>query len=266
MTILFAFFVLLFAYQKTTISLAGRVQKSQGTQADVQLQAKTAAQVPGTSELTAQPATLEATQVAVSAMKSQALAQAVSRDLGSESRPSKDSVSAVTTAASPPTTGMDPFVGAARLAWAQSGQSISVALRKATEGKQVEVVSLGREVRLEVSEAILFDPASADLSRSGSGLLDEVVPILREQTGIVFVEGHTDNTPIANSRFPSNWELSTARATEVTRYLISQGIASERLRAVGLADTHPRADNETYEGRARNRRVSLVLDTEPSNS
>ncbi|MBI5040253.1 MAG: OmpA family protein [Gammaproteobacteria bacterium] len=65
--------------------------------------------------------------------------------------------------------------------------------------------------------------------------------------------------PIQTARFPSNWELSSTRATEVTRRLIERGIAPARVRAVGFADTHPRADNASVEGRARNRRVSLVL-------
>jgi chemotaxis protein MotB len=73
------------------------------------------------------------------------------------------------------------------------------------------------------------------------------------------VEGHTDNTPIATQKFPSNWELSSSRATSVARYLISQGVAANRLRAIGYADTKPKVENIKDEDRARNRRVSITF-------
>ena len=76
----------------------------------------------------------------------------------------------------------------------------------------------------------------------------------------IIVEGHTDNVPISSAQFPSNWELSTARATTVVRYLISQGVNRARLEAVGYADLHSVATNATATGRARNRRVEIVLE------
>ena len=114
-------------------------------------------------------------------------------------------------------------------------------------------------VNLEISDSILFTPASAALTASGAQLLDELAATLKAHPYNLSVEGHTDNVPIKTARYPSNWELSSSRATEVTRRLIDRGIAAERVRAVGYADTHPRADNATAEGKARNRRVSLVL-------
>jgi len=114
-------------------------------------------------------------------------------------------------------------------------------------------------VNLEISDSILFTPASAALTASGALLLDELAATLKAHPYNLSVEGHTDNVPIQTARYPSNWELSSSRATEVTRRLIDRGIAAERVRAVGYADTHPRADNATAEGKARNRRVSLVL-------
>ncbi|MGZ4266752.1 MAG: OmpA/MotB family protein, partial [Solirubrobacteraceae bacterium] len=75
----------------------------------------------------------------------------------------------------------------------------------------------------------------------------------------ITVEGHTDNVPISSSQYPSNWELSTDRATTVVRYLIAKGVNRERLGAVGYADLHPIASNATTAGRARNRRVEIVL-------
>ena len=73
------------------------------------------------------------------------------------------------------------------------------------------------------------------------------------------MEGNTDNVPIASSQFPSNWELSTARATTIVRYLIAHGVAAPRLGAAGYADLHPVATNRTAAGRALNRRVDIVL-------
>jgi chemotaxis protein MotB len=89
--------------------------------------------------------------------------------------------------------------------------------------------------------------------------LDELAVLFQKQPGLISVEGHTDNQPIANDRFPSNWELSAGRASRVTRYLIDQGVMPEHIQTVGYADTRPRASNDTEEGRRQNRRVSLVI-------
>lgn len=126
-------------------------------------------------------------------------------------------------------------------------------------GTRIEVTTHQDSINLEISDNILFEPGSATLKPIGQQLLDELAALLVNQTYSVSVEGHTDNIPIETLRFASNWELSSTRATNVTRYLIVRGITASRLRAVGYADTRPRADNTTAEDRARNRRVSLVL-------
>ena len=90
-------------------------------------------------------------------------------------------------------------------------------------------------------------------------MLDELAALLAAQDYTVSIEGHSDNVPFMNAHFASNWELSATRATNVTRYLIARGIAAVRLRAIGYADTQPRADNASVQGKARNRRVALVL-------
>ncbi|MBI3343870.1 MAG: OmpA family protein [Gammaproteobacteria bacterium] len=126
-------------------------------------------------------------------------------------------------------------------------------------GTRIEVTAHPDSVNLEISDNILFEPGSATLKPLGRQLLDELAALLVNQNYSVSVEGHTDNIPIENLRFASNWELSSTRATNVTRYLIVRGITAGRLRAIGYADTHPRTDNATAEGRAHNRRVSLVL-------
>lgn len=84
--------------------------------------------------------------------------------------------------------------------------------------------------------------------------------MLRESPHPIAVHGHTDAVPIHSVRYPSNWELSGARAGSVVRYFEANGIDKQRLRAVGFADTRPLADNDSAEGRASNRRVELVLE------
>ena len=125
---------------------------------------------------------------------------------------------------------------------------------------QVRVAEVAEGVYLEVNDNILFALGSAELKNEGAALLDDLAQLLLEQSGIISVEGHTDDRPIATSRFPSNWELSSGRATTVTRYLIGKGLDRERMRAVGYADTRPLASNSTTEGRARNRRVALIVE------
>ena len=116
------------------------------------------------------------------------------------------------------------------------------------------------KVNLIINDSILFLPGDTTLSETGGQLLDELALMLRSKPWFILVEGHTDGEPIATPRFPSNWELSTARATKVTRRLIARGINSKRLSAIGYADTRP-LDNA---GKAGNRRVALVLSQPPS--
>ena len=130
--------------------------------------------------------------------------------------------------------------------------------------QHVELLNRAGAVSIEISDNILFGLASAALSSEGRQLLNELAVVLGTLPYELSVEGHTDNVPISSSRFPSNWELSSARAAMATRALIEQGIAADRLRAVGYGDTRPLMDNLTSEGRAKNRRVSFVLHVEES--
>ncbi|MCO7247777.1 OmpA family protein [Halomonas sp. Mc5H-6] len=126
-------------------------------------------------------------------------------------------------------------------------------------------VSQGQEgVTLRINDNLLFDSGRAQLTGQGRDLVDSLVEVLSAFDGQVSVEGHTDNVPISTSRFPSNWELSSARAIAVVRHLDSQGLEVDRMRAVGYADTQPIASNATAQGRAANRRVELVLRQPPT--
>jgi chemotaxis protein MotB len=124
---------------------------------------------------------------------------------------------------------------------------------------RVEVSVQSDVINLIISDNILFTPASAALTASGRDVLDDLAATLKALPYALSVEGHTDNVPIQTAQYPSNWELSAARATMVTRHLIEQGVDAERIRAIGYADTRARADNGSAEGKARNRRVSFVL-------
>ncbi|MCG5499815.1 OmpA/MotB family protein [Ectothiorhodospira lacustris] len=129
--------------------------------------------------------------------------------------------------------------------------------------EDVDVLTTPGQVELRMREGILFASGRAELLGEGVALLSRLAPIFGPEVARVTVEGHTDNVPIATERFPSNWELSVARATVVVRHLISEGVAPERLQASGFADTKPVSDNDTLQGRAQNRRVSLVLQMAP---
>ena len=111
-----------------------------------------------------------------------------------------------------------------------------------------------------LTDQLLFASGQATLQPAGFPLLNEVAQLLNvDKSHPITVEGHTDNVPISSSQYPSNWELSTDRATTVVRYLIAKGVNRGRLGAVGYADLHPIAGNATAAGRARNRRVEIVL-------
>jgi chemotaxis protein MotB len=129
-----------------------------------------------------------------------------------------------------------------------------------THSVQAMITRQGLVVRV-LTDNLLFASGSATLETAGDPLLDEVAGLLKQDTtNPITVEGNTDNQPIHTSQFPSNWELSTARATTVVRYFIGHGVSEQRLGAAGYSDLHPVASNATSAGRARNRRVDIVVD------
>ena len=126
--------------------------------------------------------------------------------------------------------------------------------------KDLDLLLDQNQLRIEVGNEILFPSGSASLSSSGKKLLADLTGLLLDNTLTISVEGHTDDVPISTPRFPSNWELSSLRATAVAHELITLGIAQQRLRVTAYADTRPRMPNDSAANRALNRRVSLVLD------
>ncbi|MCD6727174.1 MAG: OmpA family protein [Solirubrobacteraceae bacterium] len=117
----------------------------------------------------------------------------------------------------------------------------------------------GLVVRLR-TDRVLFATGSADLQPAATPLLARIAGLLRSDFDHpILVEGHTDDVPISESRFPTNWELSGSRAATVVRFLVDHDVPAKRLAATGYGEEHPIDTNATATGRARNRRVELVL-------
>jgi chemotaxis protein MotB len=116
-----------------------------------------------------------------------------------------------------------------------------------------------------LTDDLLFASGQASIEPRAHGLLGEIAQLLNlDETHPISVEGNTDNVPIHSGLYPSNWELSTARASTVVRFLIAHGVGASRLTALGNAEQHPVDSNATAAGRARNRRVEIVMRRIPS--
>ena len=124
---------------------------------------------------------------------------------------------------------------------------------------ETEIGRNGLVIRL-LTDRILFGSGQARLEPASSKLLTEIAGLLvAEVRHPIVVEGHTDSTPIASSQFPTNWELSTTRSTQVVRFLINHRVAARRLQAAGVGAQRPIASNKNESGRSQNRRVEIVL-------
>jgi chemotaxis protein MotB len=114
-------------------------------------------------------------------------------------------------------------------------------------------------IELEMNSELLFLSGEAALSKKAQPVLKEIVQVINALPNAINVEGHTDDIPINNLKFPSNWDLSSARAASVVQAFVKEGVNPTRLSAVGYGEFHPIGDNTTEEGRFKNRRVTLVL-------
>lgn len=125
--------------------------------------------------------------------------------------------------------------------------------------QMIQVSSNELWLQIELKDSILFSSGSADTSDQAQKIFDEIAGILKNYSNPVQVEGFTDNIPIKSMKYPTNWELSTARASAIVKYLASKGVAPERLSAVGYGEYQPVAANDTDQGRAQNRRVAIMI-------
>lgn len=138
-------------------------------------------------------------------------------------------------------------------------ETLNIKMASFVKNGQMTVSQSNRGVTLDINASMLFKPGEAAVQADAVQTLADVAKILSEEDMSIEVEGHTDNLPISNTQFPSNWELSSARASSVVRLFIEQGIVANRLKATGLADNVPIEENSSIEGRARNRRVAVTV-------
>jgi chemotaxis protein MotB len=125
--------------------------------------------------------------------------------------------------------------------------------------QKAKIQQTSRGLIVSISEAGFFAPGDASVSPEANHILATLADSLKDNGTPVRVEGHTDSIPISNSRFSSNWELSTARAATVLQKLIEYGFPPDKLSAAGYGGFQPVADNSTSEGRGQNRRVDIVI-------
>ncbi len=134
-------------------------------------------------------------------------------------------------------------------------------LQPLAEGGQVSVTEGAHGIKVEINAEVLFAPGEADIGPTAANALQAVAQVLATADFPIVIEGHTDNVPINTYRFPSNWELSAVRASSVVRLFVGNGVAPGRLTAAGYGDQRPVAANLTPEGRSRNRRVTLLIES-----
>ncbi|MBD3271703.1 MAG: OmpA family protein [Elusimicrobia bacterium] len=143
-------------------------------------------------------------------------------------------------------------------------QSLVKNMEEEIKSGEIQITQLKDKLSMNILDKIIFPTGQASLSTSGKKVLDRIAKILKDvQDKRILIEGHTDNVPIGpelKKIFPTNWELSATRAINVARYLIERGKVSDRLVSIaGYADNKPIASNKTKEGRAKNRRIEILL-------
>lgn len=145
-----------------------------------------------------------------------------------------------------------------------SQEKLKQEMQAALESKEVTISELQGKLSVNILDRVLFDSGEADLRPEGERILQQVASLISSHTNRqIQVHGHTDNVPIRHSpkgRHATNWELSAARALAAVRFLSEKaGVRPELLSAVGFGEYHPAASNATPEGRARNRRIALII-------
>ena len=131
---------------------------------------------------------------------------------------------------------------------------------KIEQSDGIKYLKDGRGLVIRLNNSILFDAGSAIIRKDSLKTIDEIIETISQIDNNTIVEGHTDSTPIKTDKFPSNWELSTARATNIIAYMIKSGkIKPKRLSAVGYGEYMPIADNTSNDGRLLNRRVDIII-------
>ncbi|QEY15190.1 flagellar motor protein MotD [Cellvibrio sp. KY-GH-1] len=166
-------------------------------------------------------------------------------------------VGEVANAISSVATAVDPSTKSDELS--QISDLVTEKFSQLIDDQMVQVSSNELWLQIELKDSILFSSGSAETSEQAQKIFDEIAAILKGYSNPVQVEGFTDNIPINSAKYPTNWELSSARASAIVKYLTTKGVAPERLSAVGYGEYQPVASNETDVGRAQNRRVAIMV-------
>jgi chemotaxis protein MotB len=139
-------------------------------------------------------------------------------------------------------------------------QDIMQVLAPLVRQGKVRVLETSRGVTVEINDSVLFAPGQARLEPLSVSALEAVAQVLAPSEFPITIEGHTDNVPINTPQFPSNWELSAVRATTVLRLFAEAGVPQDHLTAIGYGEQRSVESNDSVEGRARNRRVTILID------
>lgn len=129
-----------------------------------------------------------------------------------------------------------------------------------SQSNLIKLIKGDKGLIIRVNNKVLFDAGSAEIKPDAEKTLAQIMKVLTKIDNPVIIEGHTDSTPIKNAKYPSNWELSTARATNIISYMVDKsGISPKRLCAVGYGEYKPISDNTSISGRMINRRVDIIV-------
>jgi len=143
----------------------------------------------------------------------------------------------------------------------QMAEQINLAMADLIEAKVIVVRQTPFSIEVEIQTDLLFPSGEAKLSAHAEQILQRLAGVLQGFPNPIRVEGHTDNVPIRSAAYPSNWELSAARAATVVHLLMKTGVAPQRMSVIGMSEYRPIADNRDEAGRNRNRRVQLIIPT-----
>ncbi|OHB69552.1 MAG: hypothetical protein A2W23_04040 [Planctomycetes bacterium RBG_16_43_13] len=137
--------------------------------------------------------------------------------------------------------------------------AIKNVMKNFEQDKKLEIFQNGKGIVIRIKDTALFDSGNAEIKSQAEEAIDHLAGVLTSIRRDIQVEGHTDNIPISSPLYPSNWELSSSRATSIVRRFVNMGLEPSRLTAIGYGEYRPIADNETAEGRGQNRRVDIVV-------
>ena len=137
--------------------------------------------------------------------------------------------------------------------------AIKSVMKDFEQSKKLVVFQSSKGIVIRITDTALFDSGNAEIKSEATEAIDNLAGVLSTIRKDIQIEGHTDNIPISSPIYPSNWELSSSRATSIVRRFVDMGLEPSRLTAIGYGEYRPIAENDTIEGRSKNRRVEIVV-------